>query len=54
MKQIDKGCKGFEKLLLALVRKSKDNTLQNQKWVNVWDKVADYRSYCIIHKKNGY
>jgi hypothetical protein len=54
MKQIDKGCKGFEKLLLALVRKSKDNTLQNEKWVNIWAKVADYPSYCFIHRKNEY
>ena len=50
MTESDKGCRGFEKLLLALERHSKDQTLQTEKWVNMWCKVADYRSYCFIHK----
>jgi hypothetical protein len=50
MTELDKGCRGFEKLLLSLVRHSKDQTLQTEKWVNIWCKVADYRSYCHIHK----
>ena len=54
MTELDKGSKGFEKLLLALDRHCKDQTLQNQKWVNIWCEVADYRSYCFIHKKNDY
>jgi hypothetical protein len=50
MTELDKGCRGFEKLLLALERHSKDQTLQTEKWVNIWCEVADYRSYCYIHK----
>ena len=36
MNYVDKGSKGFE-------------TLQNRKWVKLWDEVADYRSYKIKH-----
>ncbi len=54
MTELDKGCKGFEKLLLALDRHCKDQALQSKNWVNMWCKVADYRSYCFIHKKNQY
>jgi hypothetical protein len=50
MTELDKGCRGFEKLLLALERDCKDPTLQTEKWVNIWCMVADYRSYCYTHK----
>jgi hypothetical protein len=50
MTELNKGCRGFEKLLLALERHSKDQTLQTKKWVNIWCMVANYRSYCYIHK----
>jgi hypothetical protein len=50
MTEFNKGCRGFEKLLLALERDSKDPTLQSKNWVNMWCKVADYRSFCFVHK----
>lgn len=49
MNYVDKGSKGFEKLLIALLKQSKNDTLQNRKWVKLWDEVADYRSYKIKH-----
>ncbi len=50
MTEFNKGCRGFEKLLLALERDCKDPTLQNKNWVNMWCKVSDYRSFCFVHK----
>ena len=49
MNYVDKGSKGFEKLLIALVNLNRNDTLQNKKWVKIWDKVADYRCYKIKH-----
>jgi hypothetical protein len=48
MNYVDKGSKGFAKLLIALKKQSKNDTLQNRKWVELWGRVANYRYY----KKN--
>lgn len=49
MNSYDKGCRGFEKLLLTLKRQCKDDNKNNQQWVKLWSNVADYRYFKIKH-----
>ena len=44
-----KGAKAFEKLLIALERQCKADTLRNKEWVRLWSRVADYNSF-LRHK----
>jgi hypothetical protein len=45
-----KSAKAFEKLLFALKRQSKDDSVRNKNWVRLWSQVADYSSY-LWHKE---